>query len=39
MSIVQLHDYIVDIIGPFEGTLNDANSTKEILETNNCLTA
>ena len=38
MSIVHPDGFIVDIIGPFEGTLNDANITKEILETNNCLT-
>ena len=38
MSIIHLDGYVVDIIGPFEGTLNDANITKEILETNNCLT-
>ena len=38
MSIVHPDGYVVDIIGSFEGTLNDANITKEILETNNCLT-
>ena len=29
--------YIVDIFGPFQGTLNNANTIKEILETNNSL--
>ena len=37
MSIVHPDAYIVDIIGPFQGSLNDANITKEILETNNSL--
>ena len=39
MSSVHLDGYVVDIIGPFEGTLNDANITKDTLETNSCLTA
>ncbi|CAF1528085.1 unnamed protein product [Rotaria magnacalcarata] len=37
MSIVHPDAYIVDIIGPFQGSLNDANITKKILETNNSL--
>jgi hypothetical protein len=37
MSVVHPDAYIADIIGPFEGTLNDANIAKEILETNNAL--
>ena len=37
MSIVHPDAYIVDIVGPFQGSLNDANITKEIFETNNSL--
>jgi hypothetical protein len=37
MSIVHPDSYVIDIIGPFEGTLNDASIAKEILETNNAL--
>ena len=38
MSIVHPDSYVVGIIGPFEGTLIDANITREILEINNCWT-
>ena len=34
MSIVLPVSYIIDIIGSYQGTLNDANITKEIIETN-----
>jgi len=37
MSIVHPNPYIVHIIGPFHGSFNDANITKEIRETNNSL--
>ena len=37
MSIVHPDGYIVDVIGPFQGNLNDASIAKEILETNNSL--
>jgi hypothetical protein len=37
MSIVHADGYIADIIGPFQGNLNDASIAKEILETNNSL--
>ena len=37
MSIVHPDSYVQDIIGPFEGNLNDASIAKEILETNNAL--
>ncbi len=35
MSIVHPDAYVVDVIGPFQGSLNDTNITREILETNN----
>ena len=34
MSIVLPDSYIIDIIDSYQGTLNDANITKEIIETN-----
>ena len=37
MSIVLPDSYIIDIIGPYQGTLNDVNITKEIIETNNSI--
>ena len=37
MSVVLPDSYIIDIIGPYQGTLNDANITKEIIETNNSI--
>ena len=37
MSIVLPDSYIIDIIGPFQGTLNHASITKEIIETNNSI--
>ena len=37
MSIVLPDSYIIDIIGPYQGTLSDANITKEIIETNNSI--
>jgi hypothetical protein len=37
MSIAHPDTYIVHIIGPFQGSLYDANITKEIRETNNSL--
>ena len=38
MSIVHSDGYIVDVIGPFQGALNDASIAEEILTTNNALT-
>ncbi|CAM4834786.1 unnamed protein product [Rotaria magnacalcarata] len=37
MSIVHPDDYVSDVIGPFQGTLNDASIAEEILATNNAL--
>ena len=37
MYIVLPDSYIIDIIGPCQETLNDANITKEIIETNNSI--
>ena len=37
MSIVHPDAYVVDVIGPFQANLNDANIAKEILETHNSL--
>jgi hypothetical protein len=37
MSIVHPNPYIVHIIGPFQGSFNDASIIKEIRETNNSL--
>ena len=37
MSIVHPDSYVLDVIGPFQGTLNDATIAKEILETNDTL--
>ena len=37
MSIVLPDSYIIDIIGSYQGILNDANITKEIIETSNSI--
>ena len=37
MSIVLPDSYVIDILGPFQGTMNDANITKEIIDTNDSI--
>ena len=37
MSIVLPDSYVIDILGPFQGTMNDANITKEIIDINNSI--
>ena len=39
MSIVLPDSYVIDILGPFQGTMNDANITKQIIDTNNSIAA
>ncbi|CAF1202563.1 unnamed protein product [Adineta ricciae] len=39
MSLVSPTDYILDTIGPFRGTMNDASIAERILQTNNELVA
>ena len=37
MSTVLPDSYIIDIIGPFQGTLNDVGVTKETIKTDNSI--
>ena len=37
MSIVLPNWYVMDILGPFHGTMNNANITKEIIDTNDSI--